>query len=255
VASLPRRTKPTKRPPTASCWLIFADGAKREACNPQGSLVEPPKDKQEREKITLQYQEEMLRRATENVQQKKQAIVQQTRRKTPAELAQEFDTKHSKDGPGILDGGFVIYADGAYRDGYTTMGVLSEPYDDPWNPGKLERSIVSYYELSLKRAEDELNKKREDWLMQAKINSRNRYIQAPPENTSKAAAELKQLKKNVLAARGNSQRFVRCNRRPRLNAIGSYKSPAINNPKPIPISSKPLSRSKFNQEPETPIYQ
>jgi hypothetical protein len=145
----------------------------------------------------------MLRRATENVQRKKQAVVQQTRRKTPAELAQEFNAKHSKDGPGILDGGFVIYADGAYRDGYTTMGVLSEPYDDPWNPGKLERSIVSYYELSLKRAEDELNKKREDWLMQAKINSRNRYIQAPPENTSKAAAELKQLKKNVLAARGN----------------------------------------------------
>ena len=51
-------------------WMVFSDGAKRETHNPQGPLMEPPKDQQEREKITLQYQEEMLRRATENVQRR-----------------------------------------------------------------------------------------------------------------------------------------------------------------------------------------
>ena len=36
--------------------------------------------------MKLQYQEEMLRRATENVQRKKQAVVQQTLPKTAAQV-------------------------------------------------------------------------------------------------------------------------------------------------------------------------
>jgi hypothetical protein len=182
-------------------WLIFSDGAKREASNPEGSLVEPPKDKQEQDKIQLLYQEEMLRRATENVQRKKQAVVQQTRRKTPAELAQEFDTKHSETAPGIRDGDIIRYPNGAYRDGHSTMGALVEAEPDPWEPGKLERYIVRYWELSLKKAEDAFTRQRDEWLQSAKIAQSSRYVSAPPETASRAAAELKQLKKDVLAAR------------------------------------------------------
>ncbi len=56
-------------------WLIFSDGAKRETHNLHEPLMEPPKDQHEYESVRLQYQEEMLRRATKNVQQKKGSSV------------------------------------------------------------------------------------------------------------------------------------------------------------------------------------
>jgi hypothetical protein len=180
-------------------WLIFADGAKREAHNLQGSLMEPPKDPQDRETIKLLYQEEMLRRATENVQRKKQAVVQKTREKSPVEKHQEFDKKHSKDGPGIQDGGFVTYPDGAYRD-TNAMGVLAEPYDDPWNPLLLEKKIVRYWVLTLKHATDRFTEQRDSWLKRAKINMSESVVQGSPESTAVAVRQLKILKMRVQKA-------------------------------------------------------
>jgi hypothetical protein len=180
-------------------WLIFADGAKREAHNLQGSLMEPPKDPQECEKIQLHYQEEMLRRATENVQRKKQAVVQKTREKSPVEKHQEFDKKHSKDGPGIQDGGFVTYPDGAYRD-TNAMGVLAEPYDDPWNPLLLEKKIVRYWVLTLKHATDRFTEQRDSWLKRAKGNLGETVVPGPPEIPTAAVRRLKVMKKSVQKA-------------------------------------------------------
>jgi hypothetical protein len=180
-------------------WLIFADGARREAYNPQGPLLEPPKDKQELDTIQLQYQEEMLRRVTENVQRKKQAIVQKTREKTPGEKHWEFDKKHSKDGPGIQDGGFVTYPNGAYRD-TNSMGVLAEPYDDPWNPLLLEKKIIRYWELALKHATDRFTEQQNTWLKRAKGNLGESVVPGPPEIATAAVRQLKVMKKSVQKA-------------------------------------------------------
>jgi hypothetical protein len=180
-------------------WLIFADGARREAYSPQGPLLEPPKVKQELDTIQLQYQEEMLRRVTENVQRKKQAIVQKTREKTPGEKHWEFDKKHSKDGPGIQDGGFVTYPNGAYRDTYT-MGVLVDPYDDPWNPLLLEKKIIRYWELALKHSTDRFTEQRNTWLKRAKGNLGETVVPGPPEIPTAAVRRLKVMKKSVQKA-------------------------------------------------------
>jgi hypothetical protein len=170
------------------------------ACNPQGPLMEPPKDQQEREKITLQYQEVILRRATANVQRKKQAVVQKTLPKTPAEKHWEFDKKHSKDGPGVQDGGFVYYPNGAYRD-INSLGVLCDAVPDRWEPNKLERRIIRYWELRLRKTEDAFNQKKQGWMRTAKTRQQESAVGPPPENTTKAANELKALKQEVLTLR------------------------------------------------------
>jgi hypothetical protein len=67
-------------------WLVFPDGAQREA-NPAGAWVEPPQEPHQQAQLILRYQEERLRQAQAAFEQLKSRLQQQ------ASQAVQFATK------------------------------------------------------------------------------------------------------------------------------------------------------------------
>ncbi|MCC6127286.1 MAG: hypothetical protein IT426_20175 [Pirellulales bacterium] len=59
-------------------WLIFSDGAMRDI-DPLGPFMEPPFDRQERLRIQITYQEEMLRRAIDRFEEYKRIVVNEAK--------------------------------------------------------------------------------------------------------------------------------------------------------------------------------
>ena len=173
-------------------WLVFFDGAKRAPYNPQGPMQEPPKEKQDCDKIQLQYQEAVLRRATENLNQKKQALAQKTRRKPPREVCRDFDERQNCEK--ILHNGYWLFSNGAVREG-NTLGRLMGPPDDP---RERARKIIVYYEVQKNRATMEFDNLKNNYMRHTKAKLNNRFVGSPPKITSEAVRELKELQAKIV---------------------------------------------------------
>lgn len=55
-------------------WLVFSNGAMREV-NPMGALIDPPEDKYERAKIQVRYREALYRKAVDDFNTLRQALI------------------------------------------------------------------------------------------------------------------------------------------------------------------------------------
>ena len=65
----------------------------------------------------------------------------------------------------------------------------------------LERRIIRYWEVRLRKTEDAFSQKKQAWMLTAKLRQREKAVGPPPADTTKAANELKALKQQVLTLR------------------------------------------------------
>lgn len=115
---------------------------------------------------------------------------------SPAGRIRAFDALHepSPDEPGIRDGGYILFADGAKRDVHPLGPLIPVPSD----PMAAARLRIRYAEIIVRRAVDKFETLREQYIRTGNAAKAQGYH--PPLSAEDAADQLNALKTDVRAA-------------------------------------------------------